>query len=186
MNKTVAILLFAGMVAGCVSSISQPELNPAPAQPTPDPVPNNEIWVHWFQLGGTLETHRKSCITLSGTWNYINEECESPVIPNFGSPSVVIFNRFPVNDPDLLKKNIKCTSSVSFVYIDDRAFLNTWLEYCYGDFGEPFIKDDRGWGWVFNNAVLVVGNGEEVFSVNYLLCNFPVPQRSLYSTTGSH
>lgn len=196
MNKTVTMLLFAGMVAGCVSSISQPEqtiskFNPAPVQPAPDPIVrtdpflNNEIWVHWFQLGGTLETHRKSCKTLSGTWNYEREWCETPTIPHFGVPSVVSFSR-PYPEPETV--NLKCTSSVSFVYIDANSILlNTWLEYCYGDFGEPFIKDDKGWVWKFNNALLGVTHLDWGFGVWYSLCNFNTPQGpALRSTTGSH
>lgn len=200
MNKIVTMLLFAGMVVGCVSSISQPEqtiskFNPAPVQPAPDPIVrtdpflNDEIWVHWFQLGGTLETHRKSCKTLSGTWNYEREWCEVPTIPNFGVPSVVYFDWANPENPEIAQ----CTSRITFVYIDaNRTFLNTWLEYCYGDFGEPFIKDPNdkgGWVWKFNNALLGVVKVEDPFvgfGAWYSLCSFDVPRGpTLRSTTGS-
>ena len=189
MNKTVTIWLFAGMVVGCVSSISQPEqtfskFNPAPVQPAPDPVFNDEIWVHWFQLGGTLESHRKSCKTLSGTWNYKHERCESPTIPNFGVPSFVFFDDLREITPE----TFKCTSTITFAYVDTNlTFLNTWLEYCYGDFGEPYIKSDKGWAWKFNNALLGVIHLDWGFEVWYSLCNFNTPQGpALRSTTGSH
>lgn len=203
MNKTVAILLFTGMVAGCVSSVPHFEqtiskFNPAPVQPASDPIVrtdpflNDEIWVHWFQLGGTLETHRKSCKTLSGTWNYERESCESPVIPNFGTPSAVFFHY----DTLIINASRTCTSSIDFVYIDaNHTFLNTWLDYCYGEFGEPYIKDgaifptslNQDWGWKFNNAWLSVGSFPDGFGVLYTLCSYNVPQGpALRSNTGSY
>lgn len=101
MNKTVTMLLFAGMVAGCVSSISQPEqtiskFNPAPVQPaprtvtnsTPSPetsgpiIPNvdyprilNGQIQGSFNIDGALKDHRVVCKKAGGVWDYDDNRC---------------------------------------------------------------------------------------------------------------
>ena len=111
-------------------------------------------WVHGFQLGASLSTHRQSCKNLKGEWDYRDDTCNHPVINKFGSPAWVSFG-WRREDEDLRRKG------VGFIYAE-MGYLDKWLEYCHTTFGEPMklSHDDGRWDyrWELDDGMINVGS----------------------------
>lgn len=111
-------------------------------------------WVHGFQLGASLDTHRQSCKNLKGEWDYQTDTCDHPVINKFGSPAFVSF-RWSWASEDLWRKD------VGFMY-NEMGYFNKWLEYCHATFGEPqkLSHDNGSWDyrWELDDGMINVGS----------------------------
>lgn len=98
-------------------------------------------WVHGFQLGASLDTHRQSCKNLKGEWDYRFNTCDHPVVNKFGSPAFVNF-KWSWTGEELSRKGVNFTYS-------EMGYFDKWLEYCHTTFGEPErLSNDIG-EWVY-------------------------------------
>ena len=111
-------------------------------------------WVHGFQLGASLSTHRQSCKNLKGEWDYRDDTCNHPVINKLGSPAWVWFNWGWTGE--ILRRK-----GVGFVYTE-MGYLDKWLEYCHTTFGEPkkLSNDSGGWDyrWELDDGMVNIGS----------------------------
>ena len=111
-------------------------------------------WVHGFQLGAALSTHRQSCKNLKGEWDYRDDTCNHPVINKFGSPTFVAFG-WSWTGEELSRKGVR------FIYTE-MGYFNKWLEYCHSTFGEPekLSYDNGRWDyrWELDDGMINVGS----------------------------
>lgn len=128
-------------------------------------------WVHGFQLGASLSTHRQSCNNLKGEWDYMSEECEHPVISKFGSPVIITYD-WSWDSENINRKGIQ------FFY-KEYTYQKEWLNYLYKTFGEPNDKynENDGWyiRWLLDDGLIsieaVKNSKDEIigYKVGYLL-----------------
>jgi len=111
-------------------------------------------WVHGFQLGASLSTHRQSCKNLKGKWDYRFDICEHSVINKFGSPTFVAFG-WKWKHEDFSRKGVR------FIYTE-MGYFDKWLEYCHSTFGEPEkLSNDSGeWNyrWELDDGMIDIGS----------------------------